>query len=326
MNTREISKSLAQNGPIRIALVGEAMIELQEIPGKGVQQTFGGDTLNTAIYMARMGRNLSLSVDYVTAIGTDRFSQAMAEFWENERVGSSLVQRVSGKQPGLYYIQLDSKGERSFYYWRGESAARKCFEYKDSTRVLSRLETYNAVYLSGISLAILEPVSSERFLTKLDELHSKGVKIYFDFNHRPHLWPSKEKAVACYARIASLAHTVFLSRDEGGTLLNCGTVHDMHAHLRDVGVAETVIRDGKSPCSISRGEETFEVAAKESVRVVDTTAAGDSFSAAYLMARMFGCGVVEAAVLGHSLAARVISCKGAVVPKSAMPFKGTLFA
>lgn len=314
----------AAKGPIRIALIGECMIELQHIPGKGLQQTFGGDTLNTAIYMARVGRDLSLCVDYVTAVGTDCFSQAMTAFWEGERVGSSLVQRIDGKLPGLYFIQLDDAGERSFFYWRSESAARRCFEYEGSHSVLSGLEQYDAIYLSGISLAILEPVSLERLLARLSDLRARGKTIFFDYNHRPHLWPSQEKAVACYARVAALSHTAFLSRDEGAALLGCETARDIHMHLLGMGVAESVIRDGRSPCSVCVGDRIFQIDAKESVRVVDTTAAGDSFSAAYLVARMFGRSVQESAALGHALAASVISCQGAVIPESAMPRDGVL--
>ncbi|MCK5516030.1 MAG: hypothetical protein KAI39_04075, partial [Desulfobulbaceae bacterium] len=67
------------------------MIELQEIePGK-TQQTFGGDTLNAAIYMARLNRLFPVRVDYVTALGCDNFSDKMVDFWEREGVGSELV-------------------------------------------------------------------------------------------------------------------------------------------------------------------------------------------------------------------------------------------
>lgn len=82
------------------------MIELQEMSPGNVQQTFGGDTLNTAIYMTRIATGLPVAVDYVTAVGQDPFSEGMVNFWEKENVGSSLVQRIEGKRPGLYYIQL----------------------------------------------------------------------------------------------------------------------------------------------------------------------------------------------------------------------------
>ena len=125
--------------PMRIALIGECMIELQETGPDQTRQTFGGDTLNTAIYCARLARDLPLHIDYVTALGQDNFSSRMIQFWEKEGVGSSLVQRKQGELPGLYYIELDEHGERIFHYWRSASAARKCFEYPGSEKILENI-------------------------------------------------------------------------------------------------------------------------------------------------------------------------------------------
>lgn len=94
------------------ALIGECMIELQEVEPGVTKQTFGGDTLNTAMYMARLAKYFPAKVDYVTALGVDTFSDRMVAFWEAEGVGSDLVLRQEGESPGLYYIQLDEDGER----------------------------------------------------------------------------------------------------------------------------------------------------------------------------------------------------------------------
>ena len=53
--------------------------------------------------------------------------------------------------------------------------------------------------------------------------------------------------------------------------------------------------------------------------VVDTTAAGDSFAAAYIAARLAGAEPVEAARAGHRLAGVVVCHPGAIIPRAAMP-------
>src|SRR5210317_1191692 len=151
--------TLLMTKTVKLALIGECMIELQEISPGVTNQTFGGDTLNTAIYCARLARDLPLEIDYVTALGTDTFSERMVKFWEQDGVGSSLVIRQPGETPGLYYIELEESGERIFHYWRSTAAAKKCFEFPDSDRVLEALSNYNGIYLSGISLAIFTPES-----------------------------------------------------------------------------------------------------------------------------------------------------------------------
>ena len=66
----------------KIAVIGECMIELSQ-KGAEVSRGFGGDTLNTAVYIARQVAPEALTVNYVTALGTDSFSQQMLEAWQN---------------------------------------------------------------------------------------------------------------------------------------------------------------------------------------------------------------------------------------------------
>jgi len=306
----------------KIALIGECMIELQEIaPGK-TKQTFGGDTLNTAIYCARLARDLPLQIDYVTALGQDSFSDKMTRFWELEGVGSELVLRQEGELPGLYYIELDDKGERIFHYWRSAAAAKKCFEYPDSGVILEKLADYDGIYLSGISLAILTPQSLAILIKRLNELAALGVSIYFDCNYRPHLWASREEAIAIYKQLYRISDIVFLTTEEAEILLEGLQGHEIHQKLQSLGAKESVLKDGEKPCTIFSENEIIEVQGQKVAKVVDTTAAGDSFSAVYLVARRFGRASVGAAKMAHQNAAYVICHRGAVAPPDQMPVTG----
>jgi 2-dehydro-3-deoxygluconokinase len=71
-------------------------------------------------------------------------------------------------------------------------------------------------------------------------------------------------------------------------------------------------------CIFHRGSE-LTVPAPPVERVVDTTAAGDSFAAAYLAARLADANPEAAARCGHSLAGTVVQHRGAIIPRSAMP-------
>ena len=68
--------------------------------------SYGGDTLNTAVYFARLGR----SVDYVTALGDDLYSDWMIDEWQAEGVGTNSVLRVPTRLPGFYAIRVDARG------------------------------------------------------------------------------------------------------------------------------------------------------------------------------------------------------------------------
>src|SRR5258707_5137124 len=100
-----------------VASIGECMIELRQAQGgsQGGSQGglysrgYGGDTLNTAVYLARLG----VDVDYITALGDDSLSDEMIAGWAAERVGVQRVARLKGKLPGLYMIQTDDNVERT---------------------------------------------------------------------------------------------------------------------------------------------------------------------------------------------------------------------
>jgi len=306
------------------ALIGECMIELQEVEPGVTKQTFGGDTLNTAMYMARLSRYFPVKVDYVTALGLDNFSDRMVAFWEAEGVGSDLVLRQEGESPGLYYIQLDDDGERHFSYWRSESAAKKCFEYDKSEEILTRLGDYDAIYLSGISIAILTSTSRARLYKRLAQLAESNTKIYFDYNYRPHLWKTTAEGIEAYEAILSWCDTVFVGLDELAALHDVATTEAGHKFLAGNGVRESVIRSGAEFCSIQVGHQYFDIPPEKVTKVVDTTAAGDSFSGAYMLARNTGCTVGKAARVAHRMAAYVIGHKGAVAPLDAMPDFGDM--
>jgi len=307
---------------MKIALIGECMVELQETSPAVTKQTFGGDTLNTAIYCARLARTLPLDIDYVTALGTDSFSDRMVSFWEQEGVGSSLVLRQPGETPGLYYIELDSRGERIFHYWRSTAAAKKCFEYPESNQLLEKLADYDGIYLSGISLAILNPESRSRLIGRLKELAGGNTSIYFDCNYRPHLWESENDAIETCEHVYGISEIVFLTVEEADSLLRGSQGEDAHRKLKDFGAGESVIKDGDNPCSIFSENRRIEIPAEAVAQVVDTTAAGDSFSGVYLVARRFGCSAQTAAQMAHRTAAYVVCNKGAVVPLDGMPITG----
>ena len=84
----------------RIASIGECMVELSALGGDDFHLAFGGDTLNTAVYLARCG----IGVDYVTALGDDHLSARMIASWRVEGVGIDHVLRLPGRLPGLYMI------------------------------------------------------------------------------------------------------------------------------------------------------------------------------------------------------------------------------
>ena len=305
----------------KIAVIGECMIELSQ-KGAEVSRGFGGDTLNTSVYIARQVAPEALTVNYVTALGTDSFSQQMLEAWQSEHIDTSLIQRMENRLPGLYYIETDDTGERTFYYWRNEAAAKFWLESEDAAAICEALSTFDYLYLSGISLAILSPTSREKLLSLLRECRANGGKVIFDNNYRPRLWVSREETQQVYQQMLQCTDIAFLTLDDEDALWGEKPVEDVIARTQAAGVSEVVIKRGAESCLVAiTGEATIEVPAVKLAKekVIDTTAAGDSFSAGYLAVRLTGGTPEAAAQRGHLTASTVIQYRGAIIPREAMP-------
>lgn len=301
------------------------MIELQRTADGMIHQAFGGDTFNSAAYFSRLGKSFNFQADYVSALGDDNFSASMRRFWEAEGVGTSLTRTMPGRRPGLYFIEVDASGERYFTYWRGEAAARDTFEEGSGDAVLEGLKDFDAVYLSGISLAVLRGNGRERLVSRLEKLSQSGTSIFFDCNFRPLLWAGEkspaENARLWYERVFAIAETVFVSRDEINALgfEKDAATEKVCAAVLARGAREAVLKDGGGVCCIANAEGSHQVPARKLSNVVDTTAAGDSFSAAYIVCRKLGLSPAAAAEKAHELSAAVVSHKGAIIPRDAMP-------
>lgn len=305
----------------KIAVIGECMIEMSE-KGAEVKRGFGGDTLNTSVYIARQVPAAALSVEYVTALGNDNFSQQMLDAWQSENVGTGLIQRMANRLPGLYYIETDDTGERTFWYWRNEAAAKFWLETPEAVAICEKLATFDYLYLSGISLAILSPSSREKLFSLLRECRANGGQVIFDNNYRPRLWASQQETQQVYQQMLECTDIAFLTLDDEDALWGEKPVEEVISRTQAAGVKEIVIKRGAESCLVAVGAEpVVEVAAVKlpKEKVIDTTAAGDSFSAGYLAVRLTGGDAAEAAKRGHLTASTVIQYRGAIIPREAMP-------
>ena len=313
----------------RVASIGECMIELRQAQGgsqagsqAGTQgglysRGYGGDTLNTAVYLARLGAD----VDYITALGDDSLSDEMIAGWAAEGVGTRRVVRIAGKLPGLYVIQTDDKGERKFFHWRESAAARSLMDLPETEDLLNSLPTYDLVYLSAITLSLYSEDGRGRLLAALKRARLLGTRFVFDTNFRARGWPDLNLARSAFSAAFEAADIVLASTED---LLPLHPNETNETLLAGISSPEVVLKLAEPATILRFAAGTTEVKAEPVTRpVVDTTAAGDSFAAAYVAARLSGAEPIEAARAGHRLAGVVVCYPGAIIPRYAMPPKKT---
>lgn len=302
--------------PVRVASLGECMIELSDLGAADGRVAMGvaGDTLNSAIYLARCCQGAAIEVDYLTALGVDQLSERIVEAIQAEGVGTSSIARLDGKLPGIYAIELDDAGERSFRYWRSQSAARTMLD--EGAISLDTLQSYDVLCLSAITLAILSEAARRTLMQTCAQMKASGKVVVFDSNYRPALWRDAQEARDVISAMWNATSVGLPSRDDEAALWPDETPDQLFARLN---LPEIAMKDGASGPWLWTGEALPKASFAAASKVVDTTSAGDAFNAGYLAGRLRGHGLQEAAHIGHALACAVIGEKGAIIPRSAMP-------
>lgn len=303
----------------RIGVIGEAMLELSHQTPTSLSLSFAGDTLNFAIYLRRLLQNQAFDIHYVTALGQDAYSDQMLLNWQTEGIKTDLVHRLENKLPGLYLIRTDDNGERTFYFYRSDSAARELFKGDNQIDLSQQLTGMDYLYFSGISLAILDVASREYFADILQKAKQTGVKIIFDTNYRASLWANSDsarKSMQPFLKYVDIALPTFI---DDQLVFGDATPEACVQRLLENGVTEIVVKCGAEPALVATLNFQQRVPSCLVDKVIDTTGAGDSFNSAYLAARLLNFDPIKATSYGHELAAKVITQPGAIIPRTIMP-------
>ncbi|MBK4217547.1 sugar kinase [Paracoccus caeni] len=293
-----------------ILCIGEAMVELSQSPQPDQWQLgIAGDTLNTAWYLRRL-LPASRDVSYFSRVGTGEFSQRMLDFLAAEGIGADHILRDPEREIGLYAISLKD-GERSFSYWRDNSAAKRL---ADDPALLERaLSGTRIAYLSGITLAILPDEGRNTLFKALEQARAKGTKVVFDSNLRPRLWPDTTIMCATIEQAAALSDLILPSFDDERDYFGDADPQATVARYLGCGSGQVVVKAGGAAVHFGGAEGTGIVDGLIREVPVDTTSAGDSFNAGYLAARLDGAGIEQAIQRAHDLSRIVIGHRGALV-------------
>ena len=298
----------------RTVCVGEATVEFV----RGGDGRFGmgcsGDTFNVAVYLARAG----IDTAFATALGDDAYSDAILALAMAEGVAGDLALRPRGRLPGLAVVDTDAAGARRRYDWRDESPARDLFELPDWGRVAEGLTKANLVYFSGITLSLYSNNGLGRFLALIEMARQQGVKVAFDGNFRPRGWRGDlTRARTVFMEALKRVDIALPAYDDEAVLWGDPSPEATVERLQAFGIPEIVVKNGPNSALVAAGGRSEFIPVPEVVVPVDSTAAGDSFNAAYIAARLSGKRPAEAAAAAHSLAAKVIRHRGALMPRAA---------
>lgn len=310
-------KSQTRQGPDgrpRIIALGEGMLELSRRPDGTAELAFGGDTLNTALYLARLGQD----VTYATALGQDAWSDDLRFNWAAEGLDLRLILEHPDRLPGLYAITTDAAGERSFSYWRESSAAREFFRLGGAAAAIEAMGQADLFYVTGISLSLFPPEDRETIHAIARAVRARGGLVAFDPNYRPRNWTSSAVARDAMEAFAPLVDWALPTFEDEQVLMGDRDAQATLARWRKAGASIVVVKQGREGAWAADATGARRIATRP-VHPLDTTGAGDGFNAAVLNALLHGRTLDQAVGEGHALASRVLGHRGAIIPMSDMP-------
>ena len=300
----------------RVICVGEVMVELARAADGRYGLSFGGDTFNTAVYLARAG----IPAAYATALGDDPYSDGLMALASAEGVDGDLIMRVPGRMPGLYLIETDAKGERKFYYWRDTSPARDLFELPDWAKVAEALLSARLVYFSGVTLSLYSNTGIGRFLAALELARKQGVNVAFDGNFRPRGWKGDvARTRTVFAEALKRVDIALPTFDDEAVLWGDANPEATVERLQAFGIGEIVVKNGSSNALVADKNGREHRAGARSGRAGRHDGGGGFVQRGVSggAAQRREPGVGRAASAAHGLAAQVIRHRGAIMPRAA---------
>lgn len=291
-------------------VVGECMLELTRDEHRW-RLGYAGDTFNTALYLARLG----VPTAYLTALGGDPFSQDMLAEWRADGLDTSLVLTHPARLPGLYAVRNEADGERHFYYWRQHSAVRELFSLPGIEAALVKARAAPQLYLTGITLSLFDAQGRAQLTETAAAVRAAQGEVIFDPNYRAAGWSGVEEARAAIRALAPAVTIAMPTFSDEVALYGDASPSHTVVRWRDWGATQVIVKLGAEGCLISCALGTRLVPAVAVPKVIDTTAAGDSFNAGFLAARRAGQDSVQAAAAANRLASLVIQHRGAILPR-----------
>ena len=296
------------------------MIELNgdisslENNGSNIKINFGGDTYNSAVYFSRLTNNKT-NTFYSTALGKDNFSKKMISRFKNENIKCDYIRTDGENPPGLYSIEINEKGERSFSYWRDQSPSKYIFLGSKGKKLVKDINNADVFYYTGISAGILD----EKQRKDLIKIGSTATICGFDFNYRSQLHYNKKVSQLLFNEINNRVDIHFVSFDDARELFKIKNPLEIFEIINEK--KNLILIRYKNSIIFKNKQQEIKTVTVPHGEVVDTTAAGDAFNGSFLaiMNNNKNVTVEENILISHSVTREVIKHRGAIISKNKMP-------
>lgn len=260
-----------------------------------MKMSFGGDALNEAVILSRLGKKVQL----ITKVGEDEAGKRVLDYMSENGLATDCVKVEPGLETGINIVLVDAKGER-YFLTNPKSSLRK-LTMEDIETYLD--ETAPIVSFAGMFVSplltiekmqeLFQQIKERKRMLAVDMTKAKNKETLQDIEellpYIDYIFPNEEE--------------IALLTGEPDPCINAGI-------LIEHGVGTAVIKCGEKGCVLADKHGVRRIPAIPAKRCVDTTGAGDSFAAGFLFGLSNGWDTEECALFANAAASCIVEAYG----------------
>ena len=264
---------------IDIAIIGECLIELSANGSLADTSTlnkyFGGDTVTTAVAVARLGGN----VTYLTKVGNDGFTEFILSALKKENIDTSLI-KTNNEQNGMYIVSKTAEKKEVLYYKRKTAATKLSIDDIDEESIKKLKMVYSTGVVQSLSASSRELVRETFRIAKENDVITA-----YDPNYTS-CFMNSDDTKEYFEEIVDFTDVIFLSlKNDAVKLYDFTSIDKVMNYFWDKGVKIVVIKShiDNGYYTGYKGDVSF-TEFYNTQKAVDVTASGDVFNGGFLYA------------------------------------------
>lgn len=281
---------------ILVRPASEEVFRTGSFPAEDIRMSTGADALNEATVLSRMGRKVLLE----TVIGNDQAGQYLLEHCNREGILLSPGCLQDDLATGINVVLVHTDGRRSFLTNERGSLRQLCLEN------IHMPFPNNAKIVCFASIFVFPQIGVKELRHVFACAKQQGKIVCADMTKCKNHETADEMADA-FSYIDYL-----LPNDEEAMLLTRkNTAAEAAESLLRAGVKNVIIKCGANGCLVMNEDDNYMLPARSGTTCIDTTGAGDSFTAGFLFALSEGRPLRECAEYANECGAKAVGVIGA---------------
>ena len=265
-------------------------------PAEDIRLSVGGDALNEATVLARLGMKVLLE----TVIGSGKAGKFILDHCRDCGILLPADCVREDFSTGINVVLVSHDGSRHFLTNPHGSLRRLTLQdihmpFPQSAKIVCFASIFVFPEIGPKELEVIFRTAGEQ-----------GKIVCADMTKR-----KKNETVEELAEALSYVDYLIPNDEEAMLLTGKNTVEEAAESLRRAGVKTVVVKCGSKGCYVCGREKSFWMPAEKNVKCIDTTGSGDSFVAGFLHALAQGRNVRECAEYGNKCGANAVSVAGA---------------